>query len=95
MFNIDNFAFFLRESISDERQIVEFFNHWASQVEEFHSGNLETSIQDRVNYLTSKTLLKNVGLDEAQRAVVHNCCRLHRSILSVVSAEPEVALAFK
>lgn len=75
--------------------IVEFLNYWASQVKEFHSGNLETSIQDRVNDLTSKTLLENVRLDEAQRAVVHNCCRLHRSILGVVSAEPEVTLAFK
>ena len=75
--------------------VVELLDHWASQVEEFHSGNLETSVQDGVNDLASKTLFENVGFDQAQRTVVHHCCCLHWSSLGVVSAEPKFALAFK
>lgn len=36
--------------------VVELLDHRASQIEKFHSGNLETSIQDGVNDLASKTL---------------------------------------
>jgi hypothetical protein len=73
--------------------IVKFLDDGTRQVEELHGRDLKTSRQDHVDNLTSFAFALNVGLDEAESAVVKDSSGLHRSLSGLLASKPEVVLA--
>ena len=57
--------------------IVELLDDWSRQVEDLGSRDLETSSQDHVNNLSSLAVLDNMGLHQAERAVINHTSGWH------------------
>ena len=49
-----------------------FFSCWLIEREHLHGGDLKSLLEDHVNHLTCKTLLYNMGLNNAAGAVVES-----------------------
>ena len=72
---------------------VEFLDNCTAHVEEFHSGDLEAGLKDSFKHLASLAFTLNVGLNQAQSAVIKDSSCLHGAGSRILTSKPEIVLA--